>query len=105
MKSIAIIALLALLVAPCTAELTMNQTAYVQGRDAGFELGIVFWQGLGNATAAQLYNEKVAAWNSLCNDTLSPEDVAMQRLLPMPMPDDSYLPEVVRNWDGKNVWN
>ena len=106
MKSIYIILMTLLLVVPCMAELTTNQTAYIQGRNAGFELGILYWQGLGNTTAATAYNEKVTAWNNLMNTSLNNTTEALaQQLKPMPLPNNSWQPTVIKNWDGKsNVW-
>lgn len=103
MKYIAIILLGLLLAAPCIA--MGEQAIYIKGIDDGYYLGILAWQARGNATAAELYNAEVVKYNAWLKSTLSESEYKLEELALLPMPDESYLPQVIREWDGKNVWS
>lgn len=104
MKSTAIIGLIVLLIAPCAA-MSEKERAYLDGINDGFYLGQLAWQARGNATAAELHNAEIAKYNAFLNETLNTSEYNQEELAKLPIINDSWLPQAIRQWDGKsNLW-
>ncbi len=94
MKSICIASLLALIGLACG--MTDTQKAYIDGINDGFYLGELAWQARGNTTAAQLYNQEILKYNAFLNSTLNESEYALEELAPIPEPDLSWYPEILK---------
>ena len=94
-----ILVLLALLVAPGMA-MTDKEAGYVAGIENGYELGYLAHSGLGNATAAQMFNDLAGKYNSYL-DGIGGQNY---KLAALPAPDTSYMPAFLRDYQGTNPW-
>lgn len=96
-----ILVLLALLVASGMAVgMTEKEEGYIAGIENGYELGYRAHSGLGNATAAQQFNVLTAKYNSYL-DRIGGQQY---KLAAMPLPDNSWQPEFLRNVQGTDPW-
>jgi len=97
--------LLSFMVAPCIA-MSEQEAAYIAGINDGFYLGQLAGQARGNATAANLYNTEIAKYNDFMNSTLNASEARQEWLAFLPIPDDSWMPIIVREWNSSEpVWN
>jgi hypothetical protein len=88
MKRFVIIALLALLVAPCMA-MTYTQAAYMKGFDGGWS---ICYLRMTNITA---YNEVILEYNAELNSSLNASEASALWLMPA-APSTYQLPEAFR---------
>lgn len=105
MKAIAILSMMALLMAPVCA-MDAATKAYIAGIEDGFYLGELAWQARGNATAAQAYNTEIGKYNAFLKTILSVEEYRAAELAPLPIPDNSWMPQILRDSrPGENPWS
>lgn len=104
-KITAVLVLVALFVAPACA-MDAATKAYIAGIEDGFYLGELAWQARGNATAAQAYNIEIGKYNAFLKSILSDDEYRMAELAALPMPDNSWMPKVLRESNpGANPWS
>lgn len=99
MKTIFILFAL-LIMAGSVQAMTDKEAGYIAGIEDGYELGYLAHSGLGNATAAQMFNQEVASYNAYLEGIGGQE----YKLAALPMPDLSYMPEFLRNYQGTDPW-
>ena len=95
-----ILVLLALLVAPALG-MTDKEAGYIAGIENGYELGYLAHSGLGNATAAQMFNDLATKYNAYL-DGIGGQKYKIE---PLQIPDHSYvLPAFLQNIQGTDPW-
>ena len=96
---ILVLVLLALLAVPVLG-MTEKEAGYIAGVENGYELGYLAHSGLGNATAAQMFNDLATKYNSYL-DGIGGQKF---KLAALPAPDTSYMPAFLRDYQGTNPW-
>jgi hypothetical protein len=94
-KTFVLIFLMSALVLPAMG-LDDSINAYLGGMRDGYQLGILAQQTQGNATATELYNEQVLAFNAWAKEKLNETEYQMVEMPELPMPPEIYLAPVFK---------
>lgn len=78
---------------------SINQSAYLNGFNEGYKLGVLVILAQNNATIAEEYNVLVQQHNDLLNKTLSEEDAESNKLAKVPMPSSALSKKPSDPWD------
>ena len=92
--------IMALLFAVPGMAMTDKEAGYVAGIENGYELGYLAHSGLGNATAANMFNDLATRYNAYLDGIGGQQ----YKLAALPMPDQSYIPAFLRDYQGTNPW-